>query len=323
MNSNSAAKSALKPRFIRAALVGCLCAVSFCGQAAAPSISKISLLPTRQLELQLAVDPGESYIFEVSTNMLHWMPVGGINNAPASTVTVVNEDTVDLAPAVFVRLKVGRYTRYSFGFMHFADAGQFQGTSLTPAVSLPVSFKNYSAWFEAEGDEPWPEVATVSFSGPAGSNLSGTPASTDYSSSEEGWYMSPNVSTTFGAPQGSWTVNYRGTNHLFTSNLDILSHLVLPVPSVVISGGLLQSVSWVYRDRASGALLSSAPAYMKQIMVQVEGATGRLYDSPDGGSPVLTSHVLLEPVAWSNVTAVTLAYDDEQDNHFVLFYQKR
>lgn len=321
MKSNSAAKSALKPWLIRVALVGCLCAVPL--QAAAPSISKISMLPTRQLELQLAVNVGESYIFEVSTNMLHWRAVGGINNAPASTVTVVNEDTVDLAPGLFVRLKVGRYTQHSFGFMHFVEAGQFQSTSLTPAVSLPVSFRDYSAWFEAEGDEPWPEVKTVSFSGPAGSSLVGVPASAEYSNSEEGWYMSPNVSATFGAPQGSWTVNYRGTNHLFISNIDMLSHLVLPVPSVVISGGLLQSVSWVYRDRASGALLSSAPAYMKQIMVQVEGTTGRLYDSPDGGSPALTSHVLLEPVVWSNVTAVSLAYDDEQSNHFVLFYQKR
>lgn len=291
--------------------------------AAAPSITKITLLPTRQLEFQLALDVGESYTFEVSTNLADWMAVGGIDEAPASSLTVVDENTVDLAPALFFRLKVGRYTRFSFGLAHYVQAGQFSGAATTPTVSLPATFSGYRAWFEAEGDSPYPEVSTVLFTGPAGSGLSATPAALDDSSADEGWYMSPTVSSTFGAPTGTWTVNYRGTNMTFTSDLDMLSQLVLPVPTVVLANGLVQSVSWVYRDRVSGAALSAPPSYMQQIMVQLEGSSGRLYDSPDGGAPSVTTHTLTEPVTWSEVTGLNMAYDDLQDNHYVIFYRRQ
>jgi hypothetical protein len=291
--------------------------------SASSSITKITLLPTRQLELQLEVVAGRSYVFEISTNLSDWMAVGGINQAPANTMTIVDENTVDLAPALFFRLKEGRYTRFSFGLMHFVQAGQFEAAGTTPAVALPATFNSYRAWFEVEGDEPHPLPSTVLFTGPAGSNLSATPAALDESNAEEGWYMAPDVSTTFGAPQGTWTVNYKGTNISYTVDTDVLSRLVLPVPTVVIANGLLQSVSWVYRDRVSGAALGGPPAYLTQIMVQVQGMSGRLYDSPDGGSPAITTHTLLEPVTWADVTNVSMAYDDENDNHYVLFYQRR
>lgn len=292
-------------------------------RADTPAITKVTLLPTRQLELQFALNVGESYTVEVSTNLVDWVAVGGIEQAPASSMTVIDENTVDLAPALFLRLKVGRYTRFSFGFAHYVQAGDFTGSATTPSVSLPAVFNGYRAMFEAEGDAPYPESGSVFFTGPSGSGASVSPASAEYSETEEGWYVSEVLPTTFGAPAGTWTVNYRGTNMTFTSQLDALSRLVVPVPTVMVANGRLQSVSWVYRDRVTGAALTSPPSYLQQISVQVEGFSGRLYDSPDGGAPTVTTHTLTEPVTWSDVTGLNLAYDDTEDHHYVIFFRRQ
>ncbi len=295
------------------------------GWAAAPSITKISLLPTRQLELELAVEVGKSYTFEISTNMVDWEAIGGIESAPASTITISDTDTVDMTPVMFFRLKEGRFTSFGFWLAHYAPAGQFVGGGMTPTVNLPVSFQGYSAGFDAEGDAPYPPPSQVLFTGPAGSGLSAAPASEEYSETDDegAWYISPNMPSTFGAPTGTWTVNYRGTNITFTSNLDALSRLVLPVPTVQVTEGMLRSVSWVYRDRVTGVALNSPPSYMREIMLQIEGLSGRIYDSPDGDLPSVTTHTLSTPIPWSDVTGVNLAYDDSDDNHYVIFYWRQ
>jgi hypothetical protein len=291
------------------------------GSAAAPSITKVTVLPTRQLEFQLALEVGQSYTFEISTNLVDWMAVGGIEDVTTSSMTIVDENTVDLAPMLFFRLKEGRYVRFSFGFAHYVQAGQFEGAATTPTTTLPASLNGYRAWFEAEGASPYPEASAVLFTGPAGSGFMATPAHVEESAADEGWYVSPVSPSTFGAPAGTWTVNYGGTDMTFTSDLDALSRVVLPVPTVTLVNGFLDSVSWVYRDRVTGVALGAPPAYLQQIMVQVEGSSGRLYDSPDGGAPSVTTHTLTEQVRWSDVTGLNLAYDDVQEHHYVIFFR--
>lgn len=296
---------------------------SVAGSGAVPSITKVTVLPTRQLELQMALDVGQSYTFEISTNLVDWMAVGGIEDVTTSSMTIVDENTVDLTPLLFFRLKEGRYVRFSFGFAHYIQAGQFEGAATTPTTSFPASFNGYRAWFEAEGAAPYPEASAVLFTGPAGSGFVATPANVEESAVDEGWYVSPVSASTFGAPAGTWTVSYGGTNMTFTSDLDALSRVVLPVPTVRLANGILEDVSWVYRDRVTGTVLNGPPAYVQQIMVQVEGLSGRLYDSPDGGAPGVTTHTLTEQVRWSDVTGLNMAYDDMEDNHYVLFFRRQ
>lgn len=300
-------------------------AVSASLAASAPSITKITVLPNRQVELQLSLEVGQNYTFEVSTNLVHWMAVGGIENVPTNALSVVDEDPTDRSAARFYRMRVGRFTRFSFGLMHFAEGGQFVGGALTPSVSTPVSYHGYSATFDAEGDAPFPSPSQVLFTGPAGSGLTAAPAETDYASIEESfaYYQSPIITSSSGAPTGTWLVNYRGTNMTFTTDLQPLPRLVLPVPTAVVSGGILQSVTWVYKDRLTGQVLSAPPAYMQGIQVQLEGLQGRIYESDYDGDPAVTTHTLTTQVSWSDVRDFSMAYDDFADNHYVIFFRRQ
>jgi hypothetical protein len=293
--------------------------------ASAPSITKITVLPNRQVELQLSLEVGQNYTFEVSTNLVHWMAVGGIENVPTNALSVVDEDTTDRSAARFYRMRVGRFTRFSFGLMHFAEGGQFAGGALTPNVATPVAFDGYSATFDAEGDAPFPSPSQVFFTGPAGSGLTAAPAVIDYAFIEDSYayYQSPVVTTSSGAPTGIWLVNYRGTNMTVTTDLQPLSKLVLPVPTAVVSGGVLRSVTWVYKDRLTGQVLSTPPAYMQGIQVQIEGLQGRIYEAPYDGDPAVTTHTLTTQIAWSDVRDFSMAYDDLADNHYVIFFRRQ
>jgi hypothetical protein len=289
-----------------------------------PAITNITILPNKQIQLDLVLEQGQSYIFEVSTDLTNWMEVGGLANVTTNRITVVDEDTTDRSSMRFYRMKIGRFQSFIFGLMHFARGGQFAGQALTPAVSYPLAYSDYSARFQAEGDAPYPAPADITFTGPVGSGLNATPANPDNSSfdDEGAWYQSPTLSTSSGAPAGTWTVNYRGTNITFSTDLIPLTRLVVPVPTVTLAGGTLQSVSWIYRDRSTGQSLSGAPSYVQSIQVQMEGFNGRIYESPYNLDPAQTTHTLTSPVTWSDVNTINMAYDDAQGNHYVLFFTR-
>ncbi|HWQ93606.1 MAG TPA: hypothetical protein VN673_18235, partial [Clostridia bacterium] len=172
---------------------------------------------------------------------------------------------------------------------------------------------------------PYPAPDEVFFTGPAGSTLVSTPASPDNSGAEEGdaWYQSPSAASPVGAPAGTWTVNYRGTNMTFVKDLQPLPRLVVAVPTVTVENGLVQSVSWIYRDRTTGEVLSAPPAFMQSIQVQIEGQNGRVYGSPWDWDPAQTVHVLSSPVTWSTVRGLNMGYDDWEGNHYVLFFMRQ
>jgi hypothetical protein len=292
--------------------------------AGQPVITNYAVLPDGTLQMQLLVEVGESYTFEISNDLIHWEAVAGVQTVPTNILTVVDDTPVTSSPSRFYRLRVGRFIRFDFGFSHYAQAGQFGSLSTTPTVSYPVTYNGYRALFGAQGDAPYPNPADVFFTGPAGSGIFSLAASADESEEDEfgADYFTGNLNTTLGAPEGTWTVNYRGTNITHTLGFPPLSRLIIPVPSVVVDAGILKSVSWVYRDRTTGQAIANRPAYMEAIQVQIEGTNERLYDSPENRDPAVTTHVLSSSILWSNVRGINMAYDDTEENHYVVFFPR-
>lgn len=284
-----------------------------------------TILPGKQVQVQLATEVGQSYTIEISTNLVDWEPVAGIPNADTNLLTLVDEEPVTASPCRFYRAKVGLTKIYGMWFSHYAQGGTFSG-GLTPAVVYPRSLNGYIAGFDIENDPPYPEANEVFFSGPTGSGLSHTASDPQYfREDEEGAnYQSPAVSSPAYAPGGDWTVQYKGSNYVFTmADPQAPSRLVVPVPTFVVAAGVVQSVSWVYRAPDTGALLPAPPAFMTGIQVQLEGYMGgRIYNSPWSDYPAVTNHTLEETILWSNVSGVNMAYDDSLGNHFVVFYRK-
>ena len=124
------------------------------------------------------------------------------------------------------------------------------------------------------------------------------------------------------APGGNWVVNYKGTNQTFSvPATQAASRGVVPYPTVVISGGLLQSVSWVYRDATTGAALAGPPAFLNNIQLQVHGASaaGELYDS-NQLTPATTNAVVTTAVNWPAVSGISLADEDSLGNNYAISF---
>jgi len=273
---------------------------------------------------QLIVAPGMTYTIEVSTNLQNWTAVGIVSSDGTNLLDLQDPDPV--TSRMFYRAAVGNImpVTYTFNFHEYSYAGGF-GSGFTPAVSFPVALNSYTANFEVESDTSLPAATNVYFTGPAGSGLTNEPADPNNSwiDSSGGGYQSPFVSNPTAAPGGTWTVNYKGTNHTFNvADPQAASRLVIPLPTATVSGGALQSVSWTYKNASTGATLGDAPAYVTDIQVQVEGFVGgRIYESPSLASGV-TNHTLTASVTWSNVNTIHMAYDDSLGNHYVVTFSK-
>jgi hypothetical protein len=291
-----------------------------------PPVFSQATIGSGLFQTQLKVVPGQTYTIETSSNLLSWTPRGTISSDATNLVSLVDKEGMTNASRLFYRAAIGNTIGASFTFAihEFASAGGF-GSGFTPAPTFPVGLNGYAANVFVDNDLNFPAATNVFFTGPAGSGLTSAAADANNSSlnATDAQYQTPFVSSPAAAPGGTWTVNYRGTNVTFNiSDLQAASRLVVPLPTVTVSGGVLQSVSWVYRDATTGAALAGAPAYVTDLQVQIEGVSGgRLYDSPTLGSGI-TSHALASSVTWTNVAAMFMAYDDSLGNSYIVSFAK-
>ena len=290
-----------------------------------PAFTNVTVGSDGLFHFQLRTVVGQSYTFQTSTNLSSWTNVGSLVNVATNLVTLVDQGRpVANFGRMFYRVRVGVEVSFSFNFHHYANAGGF-GSGFTPATPFPVSLNSYSATFSAQNDTNYPPATNVFFTGPAGSGLSSTPADPANFRTNSGGadYQSPVVFSPAAAPGGIWTINYKGTNQAFNvPDPQASSRLVVPSPTISVSGDIVQSVSWVYRDANTGATLGGAPSYLTRIQVQIEGVVGgRIYNSPNL-TPPTTSHLLSSTVNWSNVSTINMAYDDSLGNHYVLFFHR-
>lgn len=274
-------------------------------------------------QFQVLITSNATFTIETSTNLTDWTAVGS-DVATNNLITLIDPRGTASFNRQFYRVLLGgiNVASYSFSFLEFADAGNF-GESFTPDTTFPVTLGSYSANFGVDGDTNYPAATNVFFTGPAGCGLTNSPADPDNSSTNTGHensanYQSQIVSNPTTAPGGAWTVNYKGSNQVFSvPDPQVTSRVVIPFPTVTVSDGILQSVSWVYRDSTNGDTLSSPPAYMTSIQLQVHGSSmeNELYDS-DQLTPATTNNVLTSTVNWADVSGISLAYQDSLGNNY-------
>lgn len=278
------------------------------------------------LQGQFSLVPGVTYTIELSTNLPVWTPAGLLSSDGTNILTIVDEQPCAENPQLFYRAVMGNKVppHFELTFIHFANGGHFEA-GYSPVVQFPVEVSSYCVMLGVANDSTFPDPKSVFFTGPAGSSLVNAAAVPANSRVSTHWaqYQSPTVSTASGAPGGTWIVNYKGKEiTLDKPDPQTRSHTVVPFPTVTINNGLIQSVSWVYKDATSGSALPNAPSWVRSLFVQVDSFLGgRVYNSSEL-DPNLTSHVLTESINWSEVSSLYMAYDDSLGNHYVIAFSK-
>ncbi|HEX3800743.1 MAG TPA: hypothetical protein VH413_18765 [Verrucomicrobiae bacterium] len=275
-------------------------------------------------QVQILISSNTTFTIQTSTNLATgWTSVGSMK-ATNNLITLIDNRGMAGMNRQFYRIFLGSTASFDFNFLEFADAGGFGG-NFTPSVTFPVALDNYSANFGVKGDTNLPAAPNVFFTGPAGSGLANSPAdpansSTNSDHGNGGNYQSAIISSPAIAPGGTWTVNYKGSNVMFSvPDPQAASHLVIPFPTATVSSGMLQSVSWVYRDATTGATLAGPPVFMTSIQLQVHGnsSANELFDS-DNLPPGTTNSAVTSSVTWSDVSGVSMAYNDSLGNNYII-----
>ena len=274
---------------------------------------------------QILIASNQLYTIQTSTNLTSWSSVGS-DTSTNTLITLVDPRGTAGFSRQYYRILLGAAASFNLQFLEFANAGSFNGNP-TPNTTFPVMLNSYSAGFQVSDDTNYPAATNVFFTGPAGSGLTNAPADPGNSSINSGhensaFYQSALIGSPAASPGGNWVVNYKGSNQTFTvTDPQAASRLVVPYPTLTVSGGVLQSVSWVYRDATTGATLGGPPAYMSNIQLQVYGNSSQptIYNSPNL-TPDTTSHTLTSTVNYSDISGFGLAYQDSLGNNYVVDY---
>ena len=274
------------------------------------------------IQAQLITVPGMSYTIQVSSDLVQWNSVF-TTNAATNLIMLVDQEPAKSTPRLFLRALVQNVpsTITHFFFTHYAQAGDF-GSGLTVNPRFPIYPNGFRAMFDLEGVSSVPSLNNVLFTGPSGSGLNNSAAEEyyGYNNGGGGTFASPTISNPPVALMGEWRVNCAGENYTYYPNN--LPALIVPVPTVVLSNGKIQTVSWVLKHATTGNTITPAPDYISDIQIQIDNRfRGRIYNSPSL-SPSVSSHSLSTSINWSDVSNLAFAYDDRDDNHYVIFFNR-
>lgn len=212
-----------------------------------------------------------------------------------------------------IDLMEGKYFRLAYVF--FGNGGNFQ---TTPVKSNAITVDQYRVMFiSTDSNTP----ADITFS-----SLDGTK---QYTTNYKSTHINHTIFWTDIAPvsmpmSGQCKVFY-GDQTLyfeipeFTTSINNLIHVF---PTLQYDGGnKLTKVSWDYFAANTGAKID-ATRLLTDIIVQIEGANGRIYDSKNY-SPESTEDVLTKSVILSEIQGFNMAYNDIFGNHMVIGYRKQ
>ncbi|HEY1661541.1 MAG TPA: hypothetical protein VGI03_03915 [Verrucomicrobiae bacterium] len=274
-------------------------------------------------QVQILISSNAAFTIETSTNLTDWSAVES-TMATNKLITLVDPRGTASFSREFYRLLLGTVVSFDFNFLEFANAGSF-GDNDSPDTTFPVTLNSYSGVFSAVDDTDYPAATNVFFTGPGGSGLTNSPADPDNSNTNNGDqanYQSAIISSPAVGLPGTWVVNYKGSNMTFSVvDPQAASRVVVPYPTVTVSGGTLQSISWVYLNSTNGDTLGGPPAYMTSLQVQIHGssAADELYDSAQL-TPGTTSNVPTNTVTWADVSGISMAYNDILGNNYTINY---
>lgn len=248
-------------------------------------------------------------------------------------VDIDNNGNIDLLESRFYRPFI----------QYFVESGSF-GSGQTPTVITPagiIGFRFNASIYE-QGVVSFP--STVTFTGPAGSGLSGVVNdAAPHLYTNNALYGSPYVDSPVIPPVGAYTVTYLTRNLVFNipAQTSAISNIVLAVPTVSLTGGsAIEVINWVYKLGDGSSTAIDPVSLIKYMNVQIngtgtqydptypQGAT-RLYNSASFAPATLTMTLPLTDssgapwtIPWANVTNIGMAYDDIYGNHYVVGWDK-
>jgi hypothetical protein len=201
-----------------------------------------------------------------------------------------------------------------FSLLHFADGGGFDGVT-TPAPSYPLAITDFSLGLAAVFDSPL-SPATVTFTGPPGSGVTGVPAERRVSVTAGSFYETDTIPVLGQDLVGAWTVRYRGVDRTFTvTDPQTEQRFVAMLPTVGLNAAQTHvvSVSWVFKNPTTGATVP-APDFADAIQVEFTGI-GIDYASPDFPRTV-SSHTLPTPLPVASLRFLYISFKDTVTGHF-------
>jgi hypothetical protein len=273
------------------------------------------LLADGRAQLNLIVPTNGVYTLLTSTDFEKWEPAM-LLDGPTNRFVITSPRPMSEIGNTFLRAAVGRVV--SYGFLFYFVASPATLIPGTPSISFPQAIQVYSVRLDVNNASNWPVQTEVLFTGPPGSGMTNLAASDAAIQPEDNsaWYMSPPVGSPSMPPLGTWTVTFGGAPMTFDPpDSQATTRFIVPQPNLVVSNGLLTGVSWVYRHASNGQALTTLPAYVHKIIVQVHGGMPfhRLYDS-NSLPPNTTNHVFATPVLWSDVAIFSISYYDDLGN---------
>ena len=293
------------------------------GSFPAPVLTNAALPGNGQLKVVLGVVSNQTYTLECSTNLINWTPRTTLL-ATNSQIDLVDPDALGRFPRLFYRIRIGRTFGTIFS-LHFYMFGGGFGGAFTPSPGFPMTVHSYAAVFETMNSKTNPPPSSVLFTGPSGSGLSSSPADPAHADAGIGFaqYQTVFRSDPIIPPGGTWTMNFMGSNIVFSvPDPQAASRLVIPVPTVTVSGGNVTGVTWVYKDATTGATLAGPPAHLTGVKVEIDDRNlGRVYD-PDEFPPGTTSVTGITGVVWNDLVNLYMVYNDTLGNHYIIGYTK-
>jgi len=293
------------------------------GSFPAPVLTNAALPGNGQLKVVLGVVSNQTYTLECSTNLINWTPRTTLL-ATNSQIDLVDPDALGRFPRLFYRIRIGRTFGTIFS-LHFYMFGGGFGGAFTPSPGFPMTVHSYAAVFETMNSKTNPPPSSVLFTGPTGSGLSSSPADPAHADAGIGFaqYQTVFRSDPIIPPGGTWTMNFMGSNIVFSvPDPQAASRLVIPVPTVTVSGGNVTGVTWVYKDATTGATLAGPPAHLTGVKVEIDDRNlGRVYD-PDEFPPGTTSVTGITGVVWNDLVNLYMVYNDTLGNHYIIGYTK-
>ncbi|HVG78994.1 MAG TPA: hypothetical protein VNF03_12710 [Patescibacteria group bacterium] len=202
-----------------------------------------------------------------------------------------------------------------FSLLHFAQGGGFDGlTTPTPVYPLPIT--QFSLGLAAIFDTPQ-ATSSVTFTGPAGSLVTNVPAHQRRTVTAGSFYETDTMSVTGWNLIGNWSVRYRGVDRPFTvTDPQTATRFVAMLPTVTLNAAQthVTAVSWVFKNRVTGATIFPAPAEADAIQIEFTGF-GIDYASPDLPRTV-TSLTLPTPLPVANLEFMYISFKDTATGHF-------
>lgn len=210
---------------------------------------------------------------------------------------------------------------FAFSLRQFAQGGSFlNSTNASP--QFPVAINGYRAELIVTGTTNFAPSTQISFTGPPGSGLTNTSSGPNgfAQSGNAGLYFSPKINQPALAAASNYSVNYQGilTNFNFPDP-QVASHLIVPVPKIFLSNGLVTRVNWQLYDPGGNALSATPPA-LSSIQVQELDSTGALVYNSEALAPSASSYTFTNALAWTNLASLRFLYEDNLGNSYIITY---